>query len=197
MSITSAKSGATGISLALDNNYMEPIASTLVGSGGVNQVTFNDIPQNYKHLQIRAYVQTNRVTYCRDGINIRVNGDSSASYSDHSLYGDGASAGSGSNVSQTVANGGTVGSSTVLSGLMFGARIIDILDYTNASKYKTIRTLGGLDMNGTGTGSIGGLIDLVSGLWMNQAPVTSVTILPSLGTTINQYSRFSLYGIKG
>ena len=54
MSITSVKSGATGISLALDNNFMEPIATTLVGSTTVNVVTFNDIPQTYKHLQIRA-----------------------------------------------------------------------------------------------------------------------------------------------
>ena len=58
MSITSAKSGATGISLALDNNFMEPIASTLVGSGGSSVITFNDIPQTYKHLQLRVLVAT-------------------------------------------------------------------------------------------------------------------------------------------
>ena len=53
MSITSAKTGSTSLSLALENNFMEPIASTLVGAGGVSTVTFNDIPQTYKHLQIR------------------------------------------------------------------------------------------------------------------------------------------------
>mgnify|MGYP000739741444 CR=1 FL=1 len=50
MSISSAKSGGTGISLALDNNFMEPIASS---TGGSSTIVFNDIPQGYKHLQIR------------------------------------------------------------------------------------------------------------------------------------------------
>ena len=49
MTISSVKTGAVGLSLALDNNYMEPIATTLVGSGGVNQITFNDIPQSYNN----------------------------------------------------------------------------------------------------------------------------------------------------
>ena len=59
MSITSAKTGSTSLSLALENNFMEPIASTLVGSGGVSTVTFNDIPQTYKHLQIRCISRPN------------------------------------------------------------------------------------------------------------------------------------------
>ena len=50
MSITSVKSGATGISLALDNNFMEPIATTLVGSGGANTIIFNRFPLIQKHL---------------------------------------------------------------------------------------------------------------------------------------------------
>jgi len=40
--------------LSADNNYMETIASTLVGSGGASTVTFSNIPQGYKHLQIRG-----------------------------------------------------------------------------------------------------------------------------------------------
>ena len=63
MSITSLKTGTTGLSAALDNNYMEPIATTVVGSGGVASIAFNDIPQIYKHLQIRGIGRTaNAVT---------------------------------------------------------------------------------------------------------------------------------------
>ena len=58
MSITSLKTGGTGLSLALDNNYMEPIATTLLSSTS-NAVVFNDIPQTYKHLQIRTSVAAN------------------------------------------------------------------------------------------------------------------------------------------
>ena len=74
MSITSVKTGTTGLSLALDNNYMEPIATTVVGSGGVNQITFNDIPQGYKHLQIRIIGRTT-TSLTDDNIYIQFNSD--------------------------------------------------------------------------------------------------------------------------
>ena len=88
MSITSVKTGTTGLSLALDNNYMEPIATTVVGSTSVNSIVFNDIPQGYKHLQIRAFGRTNR-TGGNDGPALRFNSDFSANYSDHELKGSG------------------------------------------------------------------------------------------------------------
>ena len=196
MSITSAKSGATGISLALDNNFMEPIASTLVGAGGVNTVIFNDIPQNYKHLHLRCLVQTNRATYCRDSLPIRFNGDFSASYSSHNLYGDGTSAGSGASTSQGNGSGGTIGTNVEHSGLQFGVSVIDILDYANQNKYKTMRALSGTEMNGT-TGGIGGLVEFISTGWYNFAPITSIQLQAGVGTLLRQNSRFSLYGIKG
>jgi len=58
--------------------------------------------------------------------------------------------------------------------------------------------LQGFDANGTvGTGSLGGTIALSSGLWMNTAAVTSMSISMIDGTAFNTNSRFSLYGIKG
>ena len=87
MSITSVKTGTTGLSLALDNNYMEPIATTVVGSGGVNQITFNDIPQGYKHLQIRG-ISRNTGGSVSYSIYLSFNGTSSG-YSWHWVKGDG------------------------------------------------------------------------------------------------------------
>ena len=180
MSITSAKTGATGISLALENNYMEPIASVLVGSGGVNQVTFNDIPQTYKHLQIRAM----HFAPTGDNVAMRINGDYGP-YPRHQVYGDGS--GVAANAS-TTNNAIQIGLSGTSSGP--GVFVTDILDYANTNKNKTIRALCGYDANGSG------YVVLRSGLYMSTTPVTSIFIFSENGN-ISQYSRFSLYGIRG
>ena len=186
MSISSAKSGGTGISLALDNNFMEPIASTLVGAGGVNTVIFNDIPQTYKHLQIRYSSRNAAVT---DTVFARLNSDYGSNYSWHSLRGSGTATQTVGTASVTVMEM-PFSSYSGTTANAFGVAIIDILDYANSNKYKTLRTLGGSDLNGSG------YVFFNSGLWMNNTTVTSVTIYPSTGNFV-EYSRFSLYGIKG
>jgi hypothetical protein len=192
MSITSVKSGATGISLALDNNFMEPIATTLVGSGGVNQVTFNDIPQTYKHLQIRA---TSRTTQSATGTNYwfaYCNNDRATNYSYHILTGDGASASAQAEVNTTYLLGGQAPRDSQLSST-YSIAVFDLLDYANTNKYKTVRALSGVDYNAA---SPPGYVRLISGNWRSFDAVTSLTIIPE-ASNFSQYSRFSLYGIKG
>ena len=190
MSITSAKTGATGISLALENNFMEPIASTLVGSGGANTVIFNDIPQGYKHLQIRGISRPSEAgAGGSQYIYFRVNSDSGTNYSRHSIYGAG-----------SVAVQAGVSDNQIRAGFqmrdgypanIFAATIIDILDYANTNKNKTIRSLNGFDSNGSGS-----IVGLNSGAWLNTSAITSIQLTCEVGDFI-QYSRFSLYGIKG
>lgn len=175
----------------------QSIATTTVGAGGSSSITFSSIPATYTHLQIRLLAQTNRATYCRDTLRMGFNSDSATNYADHSIYGDGANAGASASTTVSVMSIGNIGTSAVLSSLMFGTRVIDVLDYANTSKYKTVRSIGGLDMNGTGTGGIGGLVDLNSGLWQSTTAITSITFTPAVGTTFNQYTSFALYGIKG
>lgn len=74
---------------------------------------------------------------------------------------------------------------------MFGAGVLDVLDYSNVYKFKTSRSLAGADMNGSGEVVFG------SGLWMNTAAITSVTLTPTNGTNFVTNTRISLYGIKG
>jgi hypothetical protein len=181
MAITSTKSGATGISLALDNNFMEPIASTLVGAGGVKLITFTDIPQGYKHLQLRA---TPKVAVAVN-MYFKLNGDASTTnYIYHYMYGDGATPSAG--WSSGVAVNGYIG---YVSQTQPAAFIMDILDYTNTNKNKTIRTLLGVDGNGAGN------VMMSSALWLNTAAIDKIEITSA--QTIAEYSRFSLYGIKG
>ena len=183
MSITSAKSGATGISLALDNNYMEPIATTLVGTNAPTVIEFLDIPQTYKHLQLRGiFKQTTAASF--SNININLNADISTNYARHDMYG----AGSG------IGNSAVANSNSVIvyagSGSAFGPTVTDILDYSNTNKFKTIRGIGGVDDNSSG------LMTVSSGVWMNTNAITSIRLTFS-NAAAAQYTRFSLYGIKG
>jgi hypothetical protein len=74
----------------------------------------------------------------------------------------------------------------------FGANVIDILEYKNTSIYKTARGLGGVDLNG----NTDGRIMLQSGNWRSTSAITSVTLKPISGT-LQEFSSFALYGIKG
>ena len=190
MTISSVKTGAVGLSLALDNNYMEPIATTLVGSGGVNQVTFNDIPQTYKHLQLRLLARTN-APYTYSSVYLNLNGDFSSSYAIHDLFGNGSSVGASGRTDTAIYTQLITGANAISNN--FGVIVADILDYANTNKNKTVRALGGMDNNGTGTPA--GEVHLRSGLWVSTLPISSI-VITSDGNFV-QYSRFSLYGIKG
>jgi hypothetical protein len=190
--------GAKYDTVSADNYYMEPIATTLL-SGTSGTITFSNIPQNYKHLQLRAIAQTNRSGYVVDLTKVQFNSDTGANYSSHNLFG-------GYNTTPNVTANANVSSNHMqFNGLnsgvatsVFTATVMDILDYSNVYKYKTVRNLQGFDSNGTvGTGSLGGTIALSSGLWMNTAAVTSMSISMIDGTAFNTNSRFSLYGIRG
>lgn len=165
----------------------ESIATVTVGSGGSSSITFSSIPSTYKHLQVRAIA---KATTGNPEMQMQLNSVTSASYTRHRLLGDGAS------VSAT----GTTGISNIPmlgnSGLptatsTFGVFIIDILDYLDTNKYKTIRVLCGQDSNGSGN------VDFTSGLFLpNTNAISSISFALSSSTFV-QYSSFALYGIKG
>lgn len=188
MSVTSAKTGSTSLSLALENNFMEPIATTVVGSSGTNIIEFKDIPQTYKHLQVRIHGRTTRVA-TDDLIFTTFNGDNGNNYSWHSLYGDGASAVASYYVASASSMRFQRFPSASASANIFGDIIFDILDYTNINKNKTVRSLGGYDANGSGMISFG------SGVWYDINTISTISMVCSLNFI--QYTRASLYGIKG
>ena len=173
----------------------DSITTSTVGGGGVASVTFSSIPATYTHLQVRYFAQTNRATYGRDGIWIRFNSDSASNYSDHYLTGDGSTADAGANINADRIYLPEVLTSTAGANF-FGSGIVDVLDYVNTSKYKTTRSIGGGDHNGT-VNSIGAQVSLRSGAWRSTSAINSITFYPGSGTTISQYSKFALYGIKG
>lgn len=167
----------------------DSLGSVLLGTA-TSTITFSNIPATYTHLQIRGIARSTR-SNSNNNLYIGFNGDTTTgNYNAHFLLGDGASA-SGNQLSGITGMGSiySVNVAATSTANVFGGVVIDILDYANTNKYKTMRTLSGYDANGSGN------IGLLSGLWMNTAAVTSI----NLATYYDQYatySSFALYGIK-
>ena len=167
----------------------ESIATVSVGSGGAANVEFTSIPATYTHLQVRCIARSDRAASNFDGVAFQFNSDTAANYSAHNLSGDGSSASAeaaanASNMNAVLISGVSAGANG------FGAGITDILDYANTNKYKTIRTLGGMDNNGSG------LVRFSSGSWRNTNAITSIKMISTNSANFVQYSTFALYGIK-
>jgi hypothetical protein len=171
----------------ITNSY-ESIQTYTLGSSQ-SSVTFSSIPSTFKHLQIRAMARVTGAVV-QSGTKLQFNSDTGANYSYHTLYGTGASAIAygEANTNQSFMDkfAGASASSNV-----FGAIVCDILDYTSTDKFKTSRSLGGVDNNGSG------VIHLASGAWRNTNAITSITLSPFDGSSYVQYSSFALYGVKG
>lgn len=164
----------------------DALSTVTVPSGGVASITFAGIPTGYKHLQIRGLVRpaTNNAE-----IRLTINSDSGSNYARHRLIGNGSSIDATGTASQTSigifdANGLQTGTASV-----FGAMVLDLLDYANGSKYKTLRVLSGNDNNGSGQ------VGLSSGLWQSTSAVSAITMIMNTGN-IAEYSQFTLYGVK-
>lgn len=152
-------------------------------------VVFSSIPSTYKHLQVRMLCRSNG-SFARDVIAVRLNGDTDSNYSWHRLRGDGTAVDAGGSANQTYMQFGNIPANTTTANI-FGTAVLDIHDYADTSKNKTIRTLAGHDANGSG------YIQLDSGLWRNTNAVTSITIYPESATGWVSGTNIALYGIKG
>lgn len=166
--------------------------ATLSGNGSASQLTFSSIPSTYRHLQIRVLARGVR-SFGSEQLYVRANGDGGNNYAYHYLYGDGGSIAAGA---QTTANVFLTGEFPAANenANIYASSIIDLLDYTNAAKNKTFRSLTGYDNNGN-TGVNAGKVWFNSGLWINTASVTSLTVLSNGAFTSD--TRIALYGIKG
>lgn len=172
--------------------------ATATGTGSSGTITFSSIPSTYTHLQIRALTKSTNTAGPTYNYFIRFNSDTTAAnYRNHYLRGTGSAAQAGSFDSDT--NGFVIGytpvartSSPDLTN-MFGTNIIDIHDYASTTKNKTVRSFFGTELNTTDGNSI---VGLQSGLWVNTAAVSSLSLFVEIGNWTTS-TVFSLYGIKG
>ena len=179
-------SSISGHLIAPDTGVMFPLGMVQVGSGGAADVTFSSIPSTYTHLQLRI-IARNTVADYETKMQVG-NGsvDTGLNYSDHYVLGNGASTFTNAATSATSAIIGIEGNTTS----NYSAYVCDILDYKNTNKYKTFRTLNGVDKNGSGSAR------LQSGLWRSASAINIIK-LSHVSGNFDQYTQFALYGIKG
>ena len=172
---------------------------TANGTGASGTISFTSIPSTYTHLQIRGIMRNTTAAYNgSQGLGIRFNSDSAANYGVHWLttQPDNAPTSppvSANTLSLTMLNHNYTNPSDGVLANSYGVLICDLLDYANTNKYKTSRSLSGMDANGTGTNT--GL-NFISGLWRSTSAITQIDIISGAGNWTSNTS-FALYGIKG
>lgn len=166
---------------------MIPIA-TAYGTGDA-WLTFSNIPQTYKHLQVRLSGRCNRDS-TSEVLIWRINNDSSATSTMHFLQGNGTTPTATGYTSVSYQALGDYFPAKQSTWEIPGVAIIDILDYASTTKYKVTKAWGGFDGNGSGG------ISVSSGMLPQTTAVTSFWITGQ-GGYLDKNSRADLYGIVG
>jgi hypothetical protein len=157
----------------------EPIETTTVGTA-TNTVTFSSIGGSYTDL----IIVTNVKSTSTENMSMRFNSDTGSNYSRTVLTGNGSSASSDRQTSVT-----SIG--TDYNGYFDGsdfnqAKIIQIMNYSNSTTYKTCLIRSNRAQSGT---------DAIVGLWRSTSAITSIT-LGANSLNFATGSTFTLYGIK-
>ena len=190
---TASTATSNYIPVSHDTSAYFPISTTTLAASAAS-ITFSSIPQTYTHLQIRGILRSDKSADTNADLYLYLNNDASAAnYTRHYLRGNGTSALALGSAASAAPVAGEAPATSSPAGV-FGATIIDILDYTNVNKYKNVRTLHGDEQN---AGTTQSNIYLTSSLWMNANAITSLTFNLQAATNFTQYSSFTLYGIKG
>ena len=162
--------------MAAGATYTSIASQTL--SSAASSVTFSSISGAYTDLVLIA---TPIVTTAAANTRCQINGDTSTTYSETFLRGDGSAVVSyrdssinGFYISDT---GRTTSSKDI--------QIVNFMNYSNATTYKTMVYREGASDSSTGMGVA---------LWRSTSAITSFVIYPTAGN-FNTGSTFSLYGI--
>lgn len=165
------------------------IASATSNSSG--EFLFNNIPATFTHLQLRWFVRSTGTSANGDQLGYYFNGNRQNVYTTHSLYGNGSTATSANellNASYGVLRGTSMPNANSLANC-FAVAIMDFLDYANTSKNKTVRSLWGWDLNGSGQ------VGLTSTLFTTTDAISSISVNTGAGLVAATGSRADLYGI--
>jgi hypothetical protein len=186
-SFAGASARAYGLGAGVAIGDFESIATVTVGTA-TPTITFSSIPETYSHLQLRALVRASGASDFNDA-RVRFNSDTASNYAGHQLFGDGSTAASNGEV--TAANiFFTYCPAASSSASIFAPGVLDILDYANTNKYKTVKSIHGSDRNGSGYAI------MRSGHWRSTAAINTIGLYFPDGANFVQYSSFALYGVK-
>ena len=180
-----------GAAPGFDSEF-ESIATVSVGSGGISTITFSSIPSTFTHLQLRYIARSAQVGNASSLI-LRFNSDTGSNYwAYHEIFADGSTVNAYNDSTATLTQIDQIPAANKTASV-FGAGVIDLLEYTSTSKQKTIRFLDGWDANGSGSVVFGSSLYKPSTI----AAISTITITDAYAQNFVQYSHFALYGIKG
>jgi hypothetical protein len=160
------------------------ISSVTVGSGGAANREFTSIPQTYTDLVVFTSCRSNRSS-TEDIIKLEPN-SATTSLSARSVNNQNGSVASST---ETRIDGGiaTAANSTANT---FGNNYCYIPNYTS-SNYKSFSIDATNENNSTDIYQL-----LEAALWSNTAAITSIKLVPNVGSAFTQYSTAYLYGIS-
>ena len=158
------------------------LATVTVSGSNASEVVFTDIPQNFKHLQIRGLTRSPDAGTGQDTMGVEFNSDTNTSNYDGRIM----IAVNGYRTAGSIYAFARPKQSTQTD--LFAPGILDVYDYSSSTNYKSARFEGGFRSHNTGDTWIWNN----AGIWLSQAPITSVRIVGSLVPK----STFALYGIK-
>lgn len=171
------------------------LETTVLANNSTQSISFTGLSSysDYKHLQLRGVIQTQRSSAQDVGV-MRFNSDTGSNYTWHWLTGNGSSVASQGFSSRTYTRIDKVATNYFSGGSSAWTPIvIDILDFSNTSKNKTVRIFYGHPFTAGGSQ----VIELASSVWMSTSAITSLSIDFTLsGSNYSAGSRLSLYGVK-
>jgi len=159
------------------------IATVTVGSGGAANINFASIPSTYTDLAVLLCARTDRAIVT-DSVAIRFN-DSTTSYTQRTLTGDGAAAGSDS---ETNIDGRQAGDTATANS--FGNALYYVPNYAGSTN-KSVSVDSVSETNATTA-----YMRLSAGLWSDTAAITKITLVSINAANFKQHSTATLYGIK-
>jgi hypothetical protein len=162
-------------------NTFTLINSATAGSGGVGSISFTSIPQTYTDLFIYVSARSNRVAE-NDDILLQLNSTSTTGLL---VYGAGSGGVGGDTSPRFVINASTSLANT------FGSANIYITNYTSTSINKSYSADSAFEDNKNYA-----ILFASAGIYSSNTAVTSITLAPSNGTLLFQYSTAYLYGIS-
>ena len=198
--VTGSNSTGTGPASSSSSSFtpaahtaFESIA-TVTGNGTSTSITFTSIPGTYKHLQLRISAKTEDTAGRNQSAYVIFNSDGGNNYNWHRMTSDGGSTYATSGAPDVhLTTGQFIYDNYSGYANKFGSAIVDIIDYADTSKYKTLKSFSGNHDNGV----VSSIIGISSGTWRSTSAITSMTFTNSGANYWSTGTTFALYGIKG
>jgi hypothetical protein len=170
----------------------EPIATQTLGSAATT-VTFSSISGSFTDLVIVASIQSTASANADTRCWLRFNNDSATNYSTTYLLGNGIAASSARDTTRAQVDNVT----TISTTPQFTPVIYNVMNYSNATTYKTALQRSGQNNNTSGGGGGGGiLMGAAVSLWRSTSAITRVDLTCAVNGQFATGSTFTLYGVK-